>query len=162
MEAELEEQARRVLERCQREGLRLALVEACAGGVLSASLTAIPGSSAVVELGLVPYSNESKQELLGVPRALLEAHGAVSAEVAGAMAQGVLARSRADVALAETGIAGPGGATPSKPVGLVFLAVARRGGGLTVERHVFPGDRRTVRITAAVRGLAFLLEKLGS
>jgi nicotinamide-nucleotide amidase len=115
-----------------------------------------------VELGLVPYSNESKQELLGVPRVLLEAHGAVSAEVAGAMAQGVLARSRADVALAETGIAGPGGATPSKPVGLVFLAMARRGGELTVERHVFPGDRRTVRLMTAARGLALLLEKLGS
>jgi nicotinamide-nucleotide amidase len=83
MEAELEEQARRVLERCRRDGLRLALVEACAGGLISASLTAIPGSSAVVELGLVPYSNESKQELLGVPRQLLEVHGAVSAEAAG-------------------------------------------------------------------------------
>ena len=161
MEAELEELARRVLERYRREGLRLALVEACAGGVISASLTAIAGSSAVVELGLVPYSNESKQELLGVPSALLEAHGAVSAEVAGAMAQGVLARSRAEVALAETGIAGPGGATASKPVGLVFLAVARRSGGLTVERHVFPGDRRTVRNAAASRGLALLLETLG-
>jgi nicotinamide-nucleotide amidase len=161
MEAELEEQSRRVLERCRREGLRVAVVEACAGGMISASLTAIPGSSSVVDVGLVPYSNESKRELLGVPQALLEAHGAVSAEVAGAMAQGVLARSRAEVALAETGIAGPGGATPSKPVGLVFIAVARRGGELTVERHVFPGDRRAVRLAAASRGLALILERLG-
>lgn len=162
MEAELEEQARRVLARYRDKGLRLALVEACAGGRIASHLTALPGASAVVELGLVPYSNESKQQLLGVPLALLQAHGAVSAEVAEAMVQGVLARSRAEVALAETGIAGPGGATPSKPVGLVFLAVARRGGTPSVERHVFAGDRRAVQLAVASRALELLLEKVES
>jgi nicotinamide-nucleotide amidase len=158
----LEEHARQVLERYRSAGARLALVEACTGGLLCASLTEIPGSSAVVELGLVPYSNESKVEWLGVAPSLLVAHGAVSAEVASAMAEGALARSRAEVALAETGIAGPGGGTPTKPVGLVFLAVARRGAAPVVERHVFPGDRREVRTAAATRGLALLLEVLAA
>jgi nicotinamide-nucleotide amidase len=162
MEGAVEEHARRVLERCRGAGVRLSLVEACTGGLIAASLTGIPGSSAVVDVGLVPYSNESKVELLGVAPALLQAHGAVSAQVASAMAEGVLARSRAEVALAETGIAGPGGGTPTKPVGLVFLAVARRGGTPVVERHVFPGDRRAVREAAAARGLALLLEVLGA
>lgn len=162
MEGALEEHARRVLERYRSAGVRLALVEACTGGLISASLTELPGASAVVEVGLVPYSNESKVELLGVEPALLQAHGAVSAEVARAMAEAVLARSRAEVALAETGIAGPGGGTPTKPVGLVFLAVARKGEAPVVERHVFPGDRREVRTAAATRGLAMLLEVLAA
>ena len=160
MEAGLEEHARRVLERYRSAGVRLALVEACTGGLIAASLTDIPGSSAVVDLGLVPYSNESKVEMLGVAPALLQAHGAVSGEVASAMAEAVLARSRAEVALAETGIAGPGGGTATKPVGLVYLAVARRGGASVVERHVFLGDRRAVRLAAATRGLSLLLEVL--
>jgi nicotinamide-nucleotide amidase len=162
MEGALEEHARRVLERYRSAGVRLALVEACTGGLIAASLTELPGASAVVEVGLVPYSNESKVELLGVEPALLQAHGAVSAEVARAMAEAVLARSRAEVALAETGIAGPGGGTPTKPVGLVFLAVARKGEAPVVERHVFPGDRREVRTAAATRGLAMLLEVLAA
>lgn len=160
MEGALEEHARRVLERYRSAGVRLALVEACTGGLICASLTDIPGSSAVVDVGLVPYSNEAKVELLGVAPSLLQAHGAVSGEVASAMAEGVLARSRAAVALAETGIAGPGGGTPAKPVGLVFLAVVRRGAAPVVERHVFPGDRRAVRLAAAARGLALLWEVL--
>ena len=162
MEAGLEEHARRVLERYRSAGVRLALVEACTGGLIAASLTGISGSSAVVELGVVPYSNESKVELLGVAPALLQAHGAVSGEVASAMAEAVLARSRAEVALAETGIAGPGGGTPTKPVGLVYLAVVRRGAAPVVERHVFPGDRGAVRLAAATRGLALLLEVLAA
>ncbi|MDY7230167.1 CinA family protein [Hyalangium rubrum] len=160
MEGALEEHARRVLERYREAGARLCLVEACTGGLIAASLTDIPGSSAVVELGIVPYSNEAKAELLGVDPALFQAHGAVSAEVARAMAEGALSRSRAQVALAETGIAGPGGGTATKPVGLVFLAVARRGAATVVERHVFPGDRRAVRHAAALRALALLREVL--
>ncbi len=160
MEGALEAHARKVLERARAQGVRLALVEACAGGLICATLTGVAGSSAVVELGLVPYSNEAKEALLGVPPALMQAHGAVSAEVARAMAEAVLARSRAQVALAETGIAGPGGGTPTKPVGLVFLAVARPGAAPAVERHVFPGDRRAVREAAALRGMELLLEAL--
>ena len=159
--AGLEERARGVLERCRGAGVRLAVAEACTGGLIAASLTAVPGSSAVLERGLVPYSNESKEELLGVPRELFVAHGAVSAEVVRAMAEGLLARAPVELALAETGIAGPGGGTPTKPVGLVFLAVARRGAPTVVERHVFPGGRGAVRHGASARGLELILEQLG-
>ncbi|WP_225412490.1 CinA family protein [Stigmatella hybrida] len=158
--AGLEAQARAVLARCREARVRLALAEACTGGLIAASLTEVPGASAVLERALVPYSNESKEELLGVPGALMREHGAVSAEVARAMAEGLLARAPVALALAETGIAGPGGGSPLKPVGLVFLALARRGGASVVERHVFPGDRAAIRQAAAARGLALFLEGL--
>src|SRR5665811_1713798 len=99
----------------------------CTGGMVSARLTDIAGSSDVVERGFVTYSNEAKTEMLGVPTAQLLQFGAVSAQVARSMAEGALAHARADVSVSITGIAGPGGATPGKPVGLVYLAVARRG-----------------------------------
>jgi nicotinamide-nucleotide amidase len=157
----LEEKAWAVLERCRGAGVRVALAEACTGGLIAATLTGVPGSSAVVERGLVPYSNEAKVELLGVPQPLLLAHGAVSAEVVRAMAEGLLARAPVELALAETGIAGPGGATAQKPVGLVFLAVARRGSpSVVVERNVFPGEREAVRQSACLRGLELILETL--
>lgn len=159
---ELRERARAVLERCRGAGYRLALAEASTGGLLSASLTEVPGSSAVLERALVPYSNESKEQLLGVAPSLFEAHGAVSAEVARAMAEGLLARAPVELALAETGIAGPGGGTPAKPVGLVFLALARRGAPTVVlEQHVFPGDRGSVRQSAALRCMELILEQVG-
>src|SRR5687768_7456157 len=133
----LEERARRVLEACRSAGVRLALAEASTGGLVSACLTDIPGASAVVERGFIPYSNEAKTEQLGVPVELMVAHGAVSEPVALALARGALERSHAGLALGETGIAGPSGGTESKPVGLVYLAVARRGGESLCERHVF-------------------------
>jgi nicotinamide-nucleotide amidase len=160
MEPGLEERARRVLEACRRAGVRLALAEASTGGLISACLTDIPGASAVVERGFVPYSNEAKTEQLGVPVELMVAHGAVSEAVARALAEGALARSHADLSLGETGIAGPSGGSALKPVGLVHLAVARRGGALTCERHVFPGDRAAIRRAAATRGLELLLTLL--
>jgi nicotinamide-nucleotide amidase len=156
----LEERARVLLERCRGAGVRLAVAEACTGGLITAALTGVPGSSAVLERGLVPYSNESKAELLGVPQELFAGYGAVSAEVVRAMAEGLLARAPVELALAETGIAGPGGASPTKPVGLVFLAVARRGAPTVIEHHVFPGDRETVRHGASARALELLLEQL--
>ncbi|MCP3102695.1 CinA family protein [Myxococcus sp. K15C18031901] len=152
--------AARVLERCGRLGVRLVLVEACTGGGLCARLTDVPGASAVVERGFVPYSHESKVEQLGVPLELLQAHGSVSAEAAEALALAALERSRADWSVAETGIAGPGGGTPQKPVGLAFIAVARRGARATVERHLFTGDRSQVRRAVAERALGLLLERL--
>jgi nicotinamide-nucleotide amidase len=161
MEPLLEERARRVLEALRRAGLRLALAEASTGGLLAACLTDIPGASAVLERGFVPYSNEAKVEQLGVPLELLQAHGAVSAEVAQALAEGALARSHADVALAETGIAGPSGGTPTKPVGLTFLALARRGATSLCERHLFSGDRAAVRRAAAAQAFDLLLSHLG-
>ena len=110
-------------------GLKLASAESCTGGLIAAACTALAGSSDWFERGFVTYSNAAKSEMLGVPAALIAVHGAVSAEVAQAMAEGALAHSRADLAVAVTGIAGPGGATPGKPVGTVWMAVARRGGG---------------------------------
>ncbi|WP_338873307.1 CinA family protein [Myxococcus stipitatus] len=156
----LDDLAGQVLERCRAAGVRLALAEACTGGLLCARLTDIPGASAVVERGFVPYSHESKVEQLGVPLELLQAHGSVSAEAVEALARGVLERSRADWVIAETGIAGPGGGTPHKPVGLAFIAVLRRGGAATVERHVFTGDRLQVRHAVAERALALLLARM--
>ena len=152
--------AAEVLRRCRESGVRLVLVEACTGGLVCARLTEVPGASAVVERGFIPYSNESKVEQLGVPLELLVTHGSVSAEAVEALARAALERSRADWAVAETGIAGPGGGTPQKPVGLAFLAVLRRGGRATVERHVFAGDRSAVRRAITDRALALLLERL--
>jgi nicotinamide-nucleotide amidase len=160
MEPGLEERARRVLEACRRAGVRLALAEASTGGLISACLTDIPGASAVVERGFVPYSNEAKTEQLGVPVEVMVAHGAVSEPVARALAEGALAHSHADLALGETGIAGPSGGSALKPVGLVHLAVTRRGGAPVCERHVFPGDRGSIRRAAAARGLELLLTLL--
>ncbi len=139
----------------QARGLTLSTAESCTGGLIAAALTAIPGSSATVLAGYVTYSNEAKARMLGVPPDVLAAVGAVSKEVARHMAEGALRDSGADVAVSCTGIAGPGGATAGKPVGLVFIGRARRGMGTEVERHVFPGDRGAVR--AATVDAAFAL-----
>ena len=119
------ELARRLLGACERRGWHLATAESCTGGLIIACLTEIPGSSSVVERGYVTYDNRAKAEVLGVPAALFERVGAVSEEVARAMAEGARDRAGVDLTVAVTGIAGPGGATPTKPVGLVHMAVAR-------------------------------------
>ena len=120
------ELARQLLAVCEARGFRLATAESCTGGLIIACLTEIPGASNVVERGYVPYDNRAKEEVLGIPAALLEQVGAVSQEVAEAMALAALARAGVSLAVATTGIAGPGGATPTKPVGLVHIAVACR------------------------------------
>ena len=148
-----------ILAACRAGGLRLAVAESCTGGLVAGSLTAVPGSSDVVERGFVTYSDAAKGEMLGVPDSLLAAHGAVSAEVARAMAEGALERSSADLGVAVTGIAGPGGATPAKPVGLVHIAAARRGCDTVDERHVFSGDRAAVRLQAVEAALVLLLRQ---
>jgi nicotinamide-nucleotide amidase len=147
-----------VLERCRARGLKLATAESCTGGMIAAALTDIAGSSDVVERGFVTYSNAAKTEMLGVPAALIAAHGAVSGEVAAAMAAGALAHAPIDLAVSVTGIAGPGGATPGKPVGLVWFGFATRGGATQTERHVFPGDRAAVRRAAVERALTLLAD----
>jgi len=149
-----------LLERYRGAGLRLATAESCTGGMIAAALTDIAGSSDVVERGFVTYSNEAKQELLGVPADMLAKHGAVSLQVARAMAEGALAHSHADVAVSVTGIAGPGGATPGKPVGLVYFGLARKGAETRVERHHYTGDRGTVRRNALETALDLLGEAL--
>ena len=147
-----------VLEACRKGGLKLATAESCTGGMVAAALTDIAGSSDVVERGFVTYSNEAKTELLGVPATMIATHGAVSAQVATAMVQGALARAPVDIAVSITGIAGPGGATAGKPVGLVYFAVARKGGDARVERHNYQGERGAIRAAAAERALELLLE----
>jgi nicotinamide-nucleotide amidase len=147
-----------VLEACRAARMTLATAESCTGGMVVAALTDIAGSSDVVERGFVTYSNEAKIELLGVPPEMIAAHGAVSAQVATAMVQGALARARVELAVSITGIAGPGGATKGKPVGLVYFGIARKGGVARVERHTFQGDRADVRAAATERALELLLE----
>jgi nicotinamide-nucleotide amidase len=136
----------------------IATAESCTGGLVAAAITSIPGASAVLERGFVTYSNEAKTELIGVPAELIAHHGAVSVHVAREMATGALKRSNADVAVAVTGVAGPGGGSEAKPVGLVYLAVARRGADPAIERHQFHGDRAAVRQATVERALEMLAE----
>jgi nicotinamide-nucleotide amidase len=152
--------AERLLEACAARGLHLTTAESCTGGLIIGCLTEIPGSSSVVERGYVTYDNRAKQELLGVPAELLARVGAVSEEVARAMAEGALAGTGAEVALAVTGIAGPSGATPGKPVGLVYLAVAGRGQATLTVRELFAGDRSAVRLASVDRALELALSAL--
>ncbi len=138
-------------------GLKLATAESCTGGLVAGLLTAIPGSSAVVERGFVTYSNESKTEAIGVPAALIAAHGAVSEPVARAMAEGALAHSHADVAVAITGIAGPGGGSAAKPVGLVWFGLAIKGLPPQTRECRFDDTGRTgIRLAAVAVALALL------
>lgn len=148
------DQARALLQALEARGETIATAESCTGGLIAAALTSIAGSSAVVMAGFVTYSNDAKVRMVGVKPATLDAHGAVSEAVAREMAEGALAQAKVDIALSCTGIAGPGGANPGKPVGLVFIGCARRGAPTVVERHVFGGDRSAVRaatVAAALR-----------
>jgi len=158
--AELIAQAAELLAKARAQGLRIATAESCTGGLIAGLLTEIPGSSDVVERGFVTYSNASKTEMIGVPEALVTAHGAVSAPVARAMAEGALAHSRAQISVAVTGIAGPGGGTAEKPVGLVHLAASRGGDTRNEERRFGDPGRAEVRlktVEAALRLLETLL-----
>jgi nicotinamide-nucleotide amidase len=154
------ELARRVLGACERRGWHLATAESCTGGLIIACLTEIPGSSSVVERSYVTYDNRAKAEVLGVPAALFERVGAVSEEVARAMAEGARDRAGVDLAVAVTGIAGPGGATPTKPVGLVHMAVARSGAPTLHASEVFPGDRAAIRLASVDAALDLTLRAL--
>lgn len=140
-------------------GWRIAAAESCTGGLIAATCTALAGSSDWFERGFVTYSNEAKTEQLGVDAALIAAHGAVSREVAEAMAAGALAHSHAEIAVAVTGIAGPGGAVPGKPVGTVWLALARRGAAPQSEHLQLDGDRVAVRARTVEIALQRLLEE---
>lgn len=139
------------------QGWMMATAESCTGGLIAASCTELAGSSAWFDRGVVSYSNEAKSELLGVDPALIVAHGAVSEPVARAMAEGVLARSKATVAVAVTGIAGPGGGSADKPVGTVWLAWAVRGQPTQARCHLFSGDRSAVRGQTCVVALQGVL-----
>ena len=154
--------AQAIIDKAGAEGMMLATAESCTGGLIAGALTDVPGSSAVVDRGFVTYSNEAKNEMIGVPMALIEKHGAVSAAVARAMAKGALAASRADVAVSVTGIAGPSGGTARKPVGLVWFGLAVKDGPARVERRVFAsGSRDFVRTKATETALHLMLTALG-
>lgn len=148
--------AQSVLDACRARGWHIATAESCTGGLVAGALTSIAGSSDVVERGFVTYSNEAKSELLGVPLDIIAAHGAVSPETTAAMAQGAIARAPVDLAISVTGVAGPGGGSPAKPVGLVLFGVARRDGTCRTDRRVFTGDRSAVRDASVQVALGLL------
>ena len=151
--------AARVLAAARARGLKIATAESCTGGLVAAALTDIAGSSDVVDRGFVTYSNAAKHDMLGVPAATLDSHGAVSAETAQAMATGAIAHSTADITVAITGIAGPSGGTADKPVGLVHFAAAARDGRLVHRERRF-GDigRAEVRRRSVIAALEMLAE----
>ena len=152
-------QSAALLDACRARGLRLATAESCTGGLIAALLTEIAGSSDVFERGFVTYSNAAKSELLGIDPELIAAQGAVSEPVARAMAEGALAHSAADLAIAVTGVAGPGGGSAEKPVGLVHLAIARKALA-TVHRRCDFGDLGRTHVRAAT--VATAIEMLSS
>lgn len=153
---------RAIATRMTGAGWTLATAESCTGGLVATLCTDLPGSSAWFERGLVTYSNRAKQDLLGVPEEILRRHGAVSRECAGAMAAGLAERTPADWGIAITGIAGPGGGTVDKPVGLVWVAWIRRGLAPQCELLRLDGSREAIRRASAAAALAGLLDRLGS
>ena len=150
-----------LLDACRARGIMLATAESCTGGLIAAALTAIAGSSDVLDRGFVVYSNEAKQELLSVPPELIATHGAVSEPVARAMAEGALAHSRAQRAISVTGVAGPGGGSAAKPVGLVWFGLASRNRPTETRRQVFPGDRTAIRAASVSTAFAMIATSLG-
>lgn len=153
--------AQAIIDKAGANGVMIVTAESCTGGMIASALTDVPGSSAVVDRAFVTYSNEAKHEMLGVPNALIARHGAVSAQVARAMAAGALKRSRADISVAVTGVAGPGGGNLEKPVGLVWFGVKTPDKPTRIERRVFAqGSRDFVRSKATETAMRFLLGQL--
>ncbi|HEY1982107.1 MAG TPA: CinA family protein [Xanthobacteraceae bacterium] len=149
--------ASRLLDLCRAQGLKIATAESCTGGLVAAALTEIAGSSDVVDCGFVTYSNAAKQAMLGVPAAILNRHGAVSAQTAAAMAKGALQKSQADIAVSITGVAGPGGGSKRKPVGLVYFAATNRDGKrLARNRRYGKIGRQRVRLRSVAQALELL------
>jgi len=157
IDAQLRRAAKRVLDLCRARGLHVATAESCTGGLVAAALTEIAGSSDVVDRGFVTYSNAAKQAMLGVPQSTLDRHGAVSGATATAMAVGALKNSQADLSVAITGIAGPGGGTKQKPVGLVHFAAASRDGRRIARKRLYGKiGRRRVRLRSVAQALELL------
>ena len=154
--------ARQVIEEAAARGLTIATAESCTGGLVAGALTAIAGSSAVIERGFVSYSNAAKTELLGVPAELIETHGAVSEPVARAMADGAVTRSPAQVAVSVTGVAGPGGGSADKPVGLVHFGAVGPAGAIHVEHRFGNLGREAVRMASVRAALGLLLDRIGA
>jgi len=153
---ELRDAAEHLLHACRQRKLKVVTAESCTGGLIAATLTAIAGSSDVVDRAFVTYSNEAKRDMIGVPWKAIMTHGAVSEPVARAMAEGALAHSDADLAVSVTGVAGPGGGTAEKPVGLVHFGALRKGRETIAERHIFSGDRDGIRRVSVLTALSLL------
>ena len=154
---EINSKASSILKVCKQKGITIITAESCTGGLIAGCLTEIPGSSSVIEGGFVTYSNQAKVSMLSVKLEQLDQYGAVSEEVARSMAEGALGSSKADIAVACTGVAGPGGATNTKPVGLVHLSCALRKHPTLHKRFNFSGERSTIRI-ATVKAAFELIE----
>jgi nicotinamide-nucleotide amidase len=159
---EIDTAVARLADALRARGERLATAESCTGGLIAAACTSIAGSSDWFERGFVTYSNEAKVEMLGVDVDLIARHGAVSEEVVRAMAQGALSRSRATWSIAVSGVAGPGGGTAAKPVGLVWIAWAGPQGLARAESRTWPGDRSAVRVASVARALGVMVEALAA
>lgn len=155
----LSHKANAILAACKKRGITLATAESCTGGLLSAMLTELPGSSAMFTHGYITYANEAKTEMLGVPMQLIDHHGAVSEQVARAMAEGALKNSSADLAVSITGIAGPGGGE-NKPVGTVHFACAMKGKPTIHQHKIFAGNRSEIRCAAVDCALDMILAEL--
>jgi nicotinamide-nucleotide amidase len=149
--------AARLVMLCRAKGVTIATAESCTGGLVAAAITAIPGSSAVLDRGFVTYSNNAKTELLGVPETLIDSIGAVSEAVAQRMATGAKTRAGTDIAVSITGIAGPDGGTPQKPVGTVWFGLANRAGDISTHHRLFKGDRAEIRAASVTYALNLLL-----
>lgn len=161
LEDRMEELAAAVGAALKSREMSLATAESCTGGWTGEAVTSVSGSSQWYDRGFITYTNQSKQDMLGVDEATLDNHGAVSEQTVREMAQGALSHSRADVSVAISGIAGPSGGTAEKPVGLVWFAWAAKSGAIHSEKHLFPGERREVRrqaVEAALKGVLALLE----
>lgn len=154
------QQATKALESARAKDVRIATAETCTAGLVSSCLTSVPGASKIFERGFVLYHDSAKATGLGVPESISRTHGAVSAEVTKALAEGALAHSTAGVTVAVTGYAGPGGGNEKNPVGTVYVAAARRNGDTLVERHSFSGDRDAVRTQAVSAALVLLVRAL--
>ena len=159
LDRDIAEAAASLIKLCTERKLTIATAESCTGGLVAGALTSVPGSSAVLDRGFVTYSNEAKQQMLGVPAAILRAYGEVSRQTADAMAQGVLEKSKVDLAVSVTGIAGPGGGSAAKPVGLVHFAAASRDGASMHDAKRY-GDigRDEVRRLSVLQALRMLKE----
>lgn len=159
---DLTRHAAELIARCRSKGLKLATAESCTGGLIAGLITSVPGSSDVLDCGFVTYSNEAKTRMTGVPAELVMRHGAVSAEVARAMAEGAIAHSAADIAVAVTGVAGPGGGTAAKPVGLVHCAAARKGHATQTRELRLGGiGREAVRLRTVEEAVAMAYDMAG-
>lgn len=150
----------KIVELLTASGKTLGTAESCTGGLLAASIVDVPGASAIFKGGIVSYSNEIKSGVLGVPQTILDQHGAVSSECAGAMAEGALALLKTDIACSTTGIAGPGGATPTKPVGTVWFGVAMKDRPAFTRMFLFKGDRAAIRAQSVAAAQGLILEAL--